>query len=252
MDGYVIERKIGSGVWQEFISIDDSEVFTWDDEGPFEDGQTYTYRIKRVVGDEESDWSNEVVVAYDFKGGVVYISNGGLVVVQGIKFTSGEVLVVGDGIFDLTGRKEAFGAAVVSTGTKVVAEGTSAEQDEGTAIVSGGGLTDAFGTKQVRAPPTVSGRGQVGATGEAESRVHATVSAAGAVSVQGSKWSFGDVLISDGVGVTLLGKKNSSRVVLVVGGGRAKVKGEAYPPNYFALLTTQQIGSVIRLSWGVK
>lgn len=62
--GYHIQRAAGDGPWQDLEILGDLDADSWIDPGPFEDGVTYSYRIRQVIAGVPGEWSNTVSVAF--------------------------------------------------------------------------------------------------------------------------------------------------------------------------------------------
>ena len=211
------------------------------------------------------------------------LSSGGSVAATGVKAVGGTASISGGGNLDLTGKKGAFGTVTISGGGSVSVTGVAfeGEQYEGTAQVSGGGSIIVLGAKQARGPPVlISSGGDVTAQGAKAALGVAEVSGGGTIAAQGIKASSGIAAISGGgfvttTGTTLLGQTELQRKVgegewlpLVIVDDpqvsyddegplqdgviyyyRARHRAKAGEPSA-PILVAEQIGSIIRLTWG--
>jgi hypothetical protein len=233
--GDVIERQTNGGSW-EIIEVLQNLSGEYLDT-TIQSGDTYSYRIKRERYTNTSDWSNissiEVGTGVEEKEGSASLSSSGFVISLGekqsktfvvistgekvfaqgvaLETTDGPVSISGAGLTVAQGNKQVLDVISVSTSGNIVIQGVIAESNQGSILLSAKGTTTALGTKRVRAPPT-------GVSGYSD------------ISVIASKGAFG-----------------LSSITI---GGSILAVGESFIPIKKVVLTAQQVGHIIRLTWG--
>ena len=235
--GDVIERQTNGGSW-EIIEVLQNLSGEYLDT-TIQPGNTYSYRIKRERYTNTSDWSNissiEVGTGVEEKEGSASLSGSGFVISLGekqsktfvvistgekvfaqgvaLETTDGPVSISGGGLTIVQGNKQVLDVISVSTSGNIVVQGVMAESNQGSIFLSTGGAVYAFGTKRVRAPPVETvGHGSI-----------LTIASKGAKSFD---------------------------LVSIASGGSILVVGKSSIPIKKVVLTAQQVGHIIRLTWG--
>ena len=192
----------------------------------------------------------------------ITLSGGGSVSATGAKATSGTASVSGGGDLDLAGKKGAFGTVTVSGGGGVSAEGIAFEGEQyyGAAQLSGGGSIIVLGAKAVLGVAEVSGGGTIAAQGIKAASGAAPISGGGFVTATGTtllgqtelqrkvgegEWLPLDIVDDPATSYDDEGPLQDGATYYYRARRRVKT-GEPSAP----LLVAEQVGSIIRLTWG--